>query len=125
MNEHFWRGGKDGRLRILRCGDCGWYIHPFAARCTRCSSANVSPEPVSGKGTVIGFTINHQPWVPNVEVPYVVALVELAEQANVRLMTNLPECEPDEVAVGMAVEVYFEQQDEIFVPLFRPAGGAD
>ena len=85
----------------------------------------MSPEPVSGKGTVIGFTINHQPWVPNVEVPYVVALVELAEQANVRLMTNLPECEPDEVAVGMAVEVYFEQQDEIFVPLFRPAGGAD
>lgn len=120
MNAYFWRGGADGKLHILRCGDCGYLIHPYAARCTRCGSANVSPAAVSGKGEVVGFTVNHQPWVAGVEVPYVVALVELVEQANVRLMTNLPECAPQDVSVGMKVEVYFEQQDDVFVPLFRP-----
>ncbi len=122
MNEYFWCGGKYGQLHILRCSDCEWFIHPYAARCTACGSANLSPEPVSGKGRVAGFTINYQPWIQGVEVPYVIALIELAEQPNVRLMTNLPECAPEEVAVGMEVEVYFEQQDDIFVPLFRPAG---
>lgn len=120
MNRHFWCGGKDGRLHILRCADCGWYIHPYAARCTRCRLANISPHPVSGRGKVAGFTINHQAWIADVPVPYVIALVELAEQSNLRLMTNMPDCSPDEVIIGMGVEVYFEQQGEVFVPLFRP-----
>ena len=68
----------------------------------------------------MGFTINHQVWVTDVPVPYVIALVELAEQSNLRLMTNMPSCSPEEVAMDMAVEVYFEQQDEAFIPLFRP-----
>ena len=120
MNQHFWCGGKDGRLHILRCADCGWYVHPYAARCTRCGSAEVSPQPVSGRARIVGFTINHQTWVTEVPVPYVVALVELTEQSNLRLMTNMPDCSPDEVTIDMDVEVYFEQQDEVFVPLFRP-----
>ena len=122
MNEYFWCGGKSGQLHILRCADCSWFIHPYAARCTKCHSANVSSHPVSGKGKVVGFTINYQQWVTGVPVPYVIALVELAEQSNVRLMTNLPSCAPENVTIDMHVEVYFEQQDEIFVPLFRPAG---
>jgi uncharacterized OB-fold protein len=82
----------------------------------------VAPQPLSGRGKVVGYTVNHQPWVPMIPVPYVVALVELTEQSNIRLMTNLPRVPIEEVFVGMDVQVYFEQHGEIYLPLFDAAG---
>lgn len=122
MNEYFWRGGKRGKLCILRCGDCSLYIHPYAGRCPRCRSHQVAPEPVSGRGSVAGFTVNFQRWVADVEVPYIIALIELQEQADIRLLTNMPRCRPEEVEVGMPVQVYFERQGDVYVPLFERAG---
>ena len=66
-----------------------------------------------------GFTVNHQPWVPGVEVPYVVAIVELEEQADIRLLTNMPRISIDAVHIGLPVKVYFEQYGEVFLPLFE------
>jgi uncharacterized OB-fold protein len=54
------------------------------------------------------------------EVPYVIAIVELEEQADLRLMTNILGCPPDRVAVDMAVQVEFRQQGEAYAPVFRP-----
>jgi len=125
MNRHFWQGGADGRLQILHCQDCGTWIHPYAGLCPRCRSASLRPDPVSGRGTVVGFTVNHQPWFPHVPVPYVIALVELEEQADIRLVTNLPTVPIDAVRIGLPVEVYFEQQQDVHIPLFRPVGGGD
>jgi uncharacterized OB-fold protein len=121
MNEHFWHGGADGRLHLLRCGGCGYYIHPYAPICVKCRSRDVTPQPVSGRGTIIAITVNHQPWFPAVPVPYVIALVQLEEQANLRLVTNLRNCAVADTAVGMPVSVCFEQHDDIYVPLFEPA----
>jgi len=124
MNQHFWRGGADGRLHILRCADCERWIHPYAARCPACGGSRISAQPVSGRGAVVGFTVNHQPWTAGVEVPYVVAVVELEEQADLRLMTNLPDTPIEAVRLGLPVEVYFEACGGIFVPLFRTAKAA-
>jgi uncharacterized OB-fold protein len=120
MTGYFWTGGSDGRLKILRCGGCGVYIHPYQGACDKCGSPDVKPVAVSGRGTVLSVTVNHQPWFPAVPVPYVIAVVELEEQANIRLMTNL-EVPPEEARPGMPVKVYFEQHGEIFVPQFEPA----
>lgn len=121
VNRHFWCGGADGKLHILRCGNDGHWIHPYAARCPTCGSADIAPQPVSGRGTVVGCTVNHQPWLPGVEVPYVVAIVELEEQHDLRLMTNMPRTPIGDVHVGMPVKVFFEQHGEIFCPLFETA----
>ena len=121
MNHHFWCGGADGKLHILRCEACGVWIHPYAARCPACRSDRIAPQAVSGRGSVVGFTVNYQPWIPGVEVPYVVAIVELEEQANIRLMTNMPRTPTDQVRVGLPVKVFFEQAGDIFVPLFEAA----
>jgi len=120
MNGYFWTSGREGRLKILRCQACGLYIHPYAAICPGCRSPDVQPEPVSGRGVVTSFTVNHQPWFPHVPAPYVIALVELEEQASIRLVTNLLTVPVETVSVGMPVTVYFEQHGEVFVPLFRP-----
>jgi hypothetical protein len=75
---------------------------------------------VTGRGTVASFTVNHQDW-GLIEPPYVIAIVELVEQPGLRLTTNLVNIEPDAVACGMAVQVHFEQVDDVWFPLFEPA----
>src|SRR5215468_2890402 len=119
--EHFWRACRAGRLEILRCRDCGWYVHPPRPICPRCRRRDVAWEPVSGRGTIVSFTVNHQRWYPGMEVPYAIGLVELAEQADLRLTTNVVGCAPEAVAVGMRVRVTFHPvSDEIALPLFEP-----
>ena len=117
--EFFWTSGADGVLRFLRCGKCGKYDHPPTPICPFCLSRDVSPQPVSGFGTVVSFTVNHQAWNPEVPVPYSIVLVELDEQSGLRLVSNLVGEKADSPAIGMRVVVEFEQlTDEIFLPLF-------
>jgi hypothetical protein len=123
-NRFFWTSGADGRLRFLRCEDCGQLFHPPSPRCPHCMSADVAPHAVSGRGTVHSFTVNHQQWIPGSD-PYVIGLVAIAEQTDVRLMTNLVDCEPDDQLIGREVEVEFEEQDDVFLPLFRLVAASD
>jgi uncharacterized protein len=117
-NRFFWTSGADGVLRILRCNNCHFYIHPPSPICPRCLSRDVAPQRVSGRGRVETFTINYQQWIPGSE-PYVVAWVSIDEQPSVRLSANLIDVEPDDVAVGMEVEVTFEHVEDVYLPLFR------
>lgn len=59
--------------------------------------------------------------MPGLPVPYVLALVALDEQHDVRLVANITHCDPNEVTFGMPVEVYFEPHEDLWVPLFRSA----
>jgi len=120
-NRAFWTGGREGELRIIRCNDCGYYIHPPSPRCPKCLNDNVEPSPVSGRGSVYTFTVNRRAWSPGLEVPYVIAIVQLDEQSDLRLMTNIVGCPADEVAIGMPVQVEFREQGEAFVPVFTRA----
>lgn len=124
-NEHFWKGGAEGELRFQRCSDCSTYIHPPSPLCPECLSRESEVAAVSGRATVHTWTINHQPWIPGFDPPYVVAIVEIAEQPGLRLMTNIVNCPPEDVAIGMPVQVLFdEREDEIFIPLFEPVSPA-
>ncbi|MDG2305794.1 MAG: Zn-ribbon domain-containing OB-fold protein [Candidatus Binatia bacterium] len=127
LNRPFWTGGEQGELRFLRCGDCGTRIHPPVGVCYQDHSKNVAPEAVSGRAKVATYTVNHQMWMPGPELPYVVAIVEIEEDPTIRLTTNIVGCAPEDVYIGMPVEVVFEKQpdgeDVIWIPLFRPAGG--
>jgi acetyl-CoA acetyltransferase len=80
---------------------------------------------VSGRATVVGLTVNAHRWLPDLEPPYVIANVALEEDADVRLTTNIVGCDPDEVHIGQKVAVRFEQQGDVWLPLFEPTGGAD
>ncbi len=80
---------------------------------------------MSGRATVVGFTVNQHPWLPGFDPPYVVANVALAEDPTVRLTTNIVGCEPDAVAIGQVVRVRFEQHEDVWLPLFEPTGETD
>ena len=119
-NVHFWTGGAHGELRILRCTACRHWIHPPAPICPACLARDVAPEAVSGRARVATFTVNHQPWVPGFDPPYLVAIVELVEQPGLRLTTNLVNCALDAARIDMPVRVVFEQRDDVWIPLFQP-----
>ena len=119
-NAFFWTSGADGRLRFLRCQHCGQYVHPPGPVCPYCLSRDMSPETVSGRATLVAYTCNMQQWIPG-SGPYLIGLVAIDEQDSVRLTTNLVDVEPEDVRDGMAVEVVFEQNEDVYLPLFRPA----
>jgi uncharacterized protein len=70
----------------------------------------------------VTFTINRQAWTTELAEPYVVAIIELAEQANLRLLSNIVGCDPNEVAIDMPVSVTFAQLEDVWIPLFERAG---
>ena len=124
-NRFFWTSGEDGRLRFLRCQGCGYWLHPPLPRCPRCGGRDVAPEAISGRAELYTYTVNHQSWDGSAE-PYAIALVTFPElgQDELRLTTNVVGIPVEELRIGMPLQVVFEQHDQVFFPLFQPAGGA-
>jgi uncharacterized protein len=116
----FWTSGADGRLRIQRCGACGRWQHPPQPFCAACHSDDVAPQPVSGRGRVKTHTVNCQSWTPALSEPFVFAAIELLEQEELYVLSNVV-APPDRVHGGLAVEVFFEQHEDVWLPLFAPA----
>jgi uncharacterized protein len=87
-----------------------------------CRSAEVTAEPVSGRAGIHTFTVNRHRWFPGQQVPYVLAIVELIEQAGLRLTTRLVDISPEAVRIGMPVRVQFERVEDVWLPLFRRDG---
>jgi acetyl-CoA acetyltransferase/uncharacterized OB-fold protein len=125
VNEWFWTSGADGRLRVQGCQDCKALVHPPVPICPACRSRSWAPTVVSGRATVVGFTINQHAWLPGLDPPYVIAVVALAEDPTVRLTTNVVGCDPGEVHIGQEVMVRFERHEDVWLPLFSPTGDTD
>ncbi len=120
----FWQGGANGVLNIHHCAACARWFHPPAPICPHCASFDVAPRAASGRGSVASYTVNHQAWTPELREPYVVAIVALGEQPGLRLLSNIVGCAVDSVAIGMPVRVCFEPVEDLWLPLFAPAGSA-
>jgi len=76
---------------------------------------------MSGYATLIGFTVSHRFTHPGLPSPYVVVHVALEEDPRARLVSNAVECSPEDLSLGMRMEVVFEQAEDVWLPLFRPA----
>ncbi|MSP03700.1 MAG: DNA-binding protein [Acetobacteraceae bacterium] len=121
--QYFWDGTKAGELRLQKCGDCEKVYFPPRPFCPACSSRNVATMAASGKASLYSYVIHHRK-VPGFTPPYAIAVVELAE--GPRMMTNIVDCPqtPQALVLDMALEVtYHKMDDEISLPLFRPAKG--
>ncbi len=119
--EFYWEGARQGELRIQKCGECGTLRHPPGPMCPHCHATKRDYAVASGRGTVYSYVVHHHPPVPGRTPPYVVALVELEE--GPRVLGNLLDIAPEDVTVGMPVELTFQKlDDEVTLPQWRPAG---
>jgi len=117
----YWEGCKLRELRIQRCAACGHFQFFPRIYCTRCFGEHVEWVAASGHGRVLSFTVVRRPVSPAfaADVPYVVALVTLAEGPT--MMTNIVGCAPERVTIGMQVVVTFEDWTaDIAIPKFQP-----
>ncbi|KGI69151.1 OB-fold domain-containing protein [Mycolicibacterium rufum] len=119
-NEFFWTSGADGVLRIQECRECSSLIHPPQPVCRYCHGRDMGVREVSGRAVLSAFTVNHRFSIPGLTAPYVVAQVALTEDPRIRLTTNIIDADADELAIGQLVEVVFEQNADVYLPLFRP-----
>jgi hypothetical protein len=125
----FFDGALDGTLVLRRCRACNTYMSPVAGigapvrpRCVACFSGDLEWAPAGGRATLYSFVIMHQLYDEAfaADIPYNIAVVETEE--GVRLTTQVVGCPNDALAIGMALEVVFEQMSEtVAVPKFRPA----
>ena len=123
-NTAFWTGGLEGKLLITACTDCDLRIHPPQLVCPNCLSENVAPTQASGRGTIYSFTVNRQAWMPDMQVPYTLVVVDLDDQPGVRLTARLEAADADKVKIGAPVEVTFEPHEDVAIPVFRLSGGS-
>lgn len=118
----FWEGGAQGKLLISRCSNCSWWIHPPGPICPNCRSRDVLPTPASGKGAVYSYTIAVHQFHPAFPTPYVLGVVTLEEQDNLRIYGILRDVPPDDVYIGLPVQIAFRRVDRIYLMEFLPAG---
>lgn len=122
--RHFWDGTRIGELRLQKCAACNHVYFPPRPFCPQCGSPDVSVFRASGRATLHSYVIHHRP-VPGFVPPYSIAVVELDE--GPRMMTNIVGIAqtPEALRLDMLLEVVFHRiNDEISLPLFRPAGSA-
>ena len=118
-NRAFWTGGAEGKLNIVKCGDCGQFTHPPLIVCRHCQSENIAPHAVAGTGAIETLTVNYQPWTPGLEVPYVIARVRLDGVPGVYLTTNIVGSAVEDVKFDDPVRVTFDEQEGIYFPVFE------
>lgn len=105
LSEPFWKAVRDGVLLLQRCTTCaGWEWTPQMA-CSVCHTETLAWRETSGRGTLYSYSVVTRPQTPEFATPYVVAIVELEE--GPRLLTDLVEVDPADVAIDMPVEVAF------------------
>ena len=106
--EPFWTAAAEGRLVVEGCSSCGARSFPPRGICRSCRARTVEPVEITGRGRVYSLTVNHQRWLPDLEVPYAVVLVEFPDHPGVRVPGRLRGCAPEEAAIDMEVEIGFE-----------------
>ena len=124
--EAFWTAAGEGRLLVERCASCGAESFPARGICRSCRSRDTAPAEITGPGVVYSYTVNHQRWLPDLEVPFAVVLVEFRGHPGVRVVGRIRGCDPDDVTIGMNVAVGFEPGPGGFaIPSFLPVADGD
>jgi uncharacterized OB-fold protein len=119
----FWAGTARGVLLLQRCTGCGTHLWYPRYVCAQCHSTELENVEASGRGTIYSFTLTTRGILDYSGCgPYVLALVELAE--GPKMMTNIVEADPADLAIGQTVEVVFHDTGEgNALPRFRPVAG--
>ncbi|MGH7893973.1 MAG: Zn-ribbon domain-containing OB-fold protein [Candidatus Binatia bacterium] len=122
--HEFWAHCARRELRFQRCGACGRFRHPPRSGCPHCGATDVAWVRVEGRGRVFTYTVVHHAAFPSLaaRVPYNVVTVEFEDAPGIRLITNVLDVRPEDLRIGMAVEVAWDEPTPgVVLPRVRPA----
>ena len=121
LTAPYWDAAAHGEFKLPRCEACGQFHFYPRATCPHCRSPRLAWHPASGNGEVYSYTVVHRAPSKGFEalVPYVIAVIALDEGPH--MMTRLVDVIPQDVRIGLKVQVQFDQpQEEVRLPVFRP-----
>lgn len=121
ISDPYWQGCRQGILRYQHCDRCGAATHTPALLCSQCSSRDLRWADSSGTGEIYSWTRVWRPVTPAFVTPYLPIIVTMDE--GWWMLSNLINCESDDVAIGDRVSVVFHQaggENDIWLPYFEP-----
>jgi len=119
-NGWWWEAIDRGELLIQQCSECGTLRHPPRPMCGSCQSTAWKGIASKGRGTVYSYVVMRHPPIPGYDYPLPIAVIDLEE--GTRIVSNVVGCKPEDVFIGMKVQLSIENVDEsLKLPLFRPA----
>lgn len=120
FEEGFWEAVKQKRLVFQRCTECGEFLHPPRPMCHKCHSYDLEWVESTGKGKIYTWVVFTREVNPLYRVPFEVVVVEM-EEKGVRFISNMAEGNPEDLYMGMPVEVVFVDINDVWpLPMFRP-----
>jgi uncharacterized OB-fold protein len=109
--EQYQKNIEMGKFKAFKCTSCGAVIAPPSGTCYQCGGTEMEWTDISGKGTLVSFTVIHiAPEEFQEEAPYYIAIVELEEGTRIsaRLLGYDP-LKPEEVKIGTSLQIAFEK----------------
>jgi uncharacterized OB-fold protein len=122
-SKPFWEACRRHELYIQQCQDCHTHYYYPRHLCPQCFSSSVQWVRLSGTGHVYTFTVTHQHGGEGFRdnLPFVLAYVDLDGTNGVKMLTNIVDCDPQAVTIGMPVTVTFVDVDaDMAIPMFKP-----
>lgn len=125
-NAPYWDAADEHRLALQKCGDCKAYSQPPGPTCAKCGSTNVGWEDFGNdvKATVYSYVVSYRPFLPGFqdELPTIIALGQLDDVPEVKIMANILDCEEKELEIGMPLRMtWVDITDDRALPQWVPA----
>jgi uncharacterized OB-fold protein/acyl dehydratase len=122
ISAPFWDALKKHQVQIQQCDDCGHWVFYPRAHCSSCFSPRLTWKQISGKGTLLTYTLTRIPTLPEFtdEMPQKLAVVQFEEGPHIN--TTLLGLEPDEIRIGMRVKPVFDDVADSDATLLRFTG---
>lgn len=114
----WWDAVRRHELTVQKCDDCATLRFPPRAVCNNCRSRASSWTPVSGRGRVYSWIVNHQRFAPSMKDPITILAVRLDEGEDLLMYGNLTA--PTDLHEGLQVEAVFIDHEEQTLINWRP-----
>ena len=122
LSGEFYAFCQQQDLHFQRCSDCQAFRHVPREMCPECNSFEWAWVRSSGRGTVYTWTVVVRALHPAFADATPMAPVVVEMEEGVRLLSNMLDCPPDALKIGMPVEIAYEVvTPEVTLPRFRLA----
>jgi uncharacterized protein len=124
LDKPYWEAARKHELLVQRCARCAAFQWGPEAVCHKCHSTDLGWHKVSGRGRLYSWIRNWNPVHPALReaCPFLVAVIELPDAQNVRMVGNLLGDPMQDPPFDAEVEAVFEDQPEATLVQWKLVG---
>lgn len=128
LTRAFWQAAASGTFVMPCCRGCSRHVWYPEERCPHCGEGDIPWAPVPGRGRLFSWAEVRHPLHPPYQdqLPYITGIVSLEVDPRIRYVTRIVDCQADELAIEMPMEVVFRElsfhgvEGCVIAPVFRP-----